>query len=146
MVKFFVLQEPDWAAMMAAGGSNDGGSSGSDDQFGTDDAAPNADEYKSGSEGEDKMAGKTAGNGTQQQQQSEEAGSHGSKLGSGVTAGSTTAQQLQAVAAARRQALEARFGMLLRSKGFVWLATRGDHIGEWSQAGSLLSFSTGESW
>ncbi|KAF6262136.1 CobW/HypB/UreG, nucleotide-binding domain-containing protein [Scenedesmus sp. NREL 46B-D3] len=37
----------------------------------------------------------------------------------------------------------ARFGLLLRSKGFVWLATRGDHIGEWSQAGSLLSFSTG---
>jgi hypothetical protein len=25
----------------------------------------------------------------------------------------------------------------------VWLATRPGHIGEWSQAGSLLSFSTG---
>lgn len=51
---------------------------------------------------------------------------------------------LQTAAAARRQAFQSQFGMLLRSKGFVWLATRGDHIGEWSQAGSLLSFSTGE--
>jgi G3E family GTPase len=55
----------------------------------------------------------------------------------------TTAQQLQEVAGVRRTAFEARFGLLLRSKGFVWLATRGGHIGEWSQAGSLLSFSTG---
>ncbi|WIA32558.1 hypothetical protein OEZ86_003365 [Tetradesmus obliquus] len=58
----------------------------------------------------------------------------------------TTAQQLQQVAAVRRAACEGRFGLLLRSKGFVWLATRGDHIGEWSQAGSLLSFSTGGPW
>ncbi len=30
------------------------------------------------------------------------------------------------------------FGQLLRSKGFVWLATRPDHCAEWSQAGSIL--------
>jgi G3E family GTPase len=70
-----------------------------------------------------------------------------SPLQPGVTnVTSDTAQQLQEVAGARRAAFEARFGLLLRSKGFVWLATRGGHIGEWSQAGSLLSFSTGEAY
>ncbi|KAH8045923.1 ATP binding protein [Aureococcus anophagefferens] len=38
------------------------------------------------------------------------------------------ARRARAVAKARR------FGTILRSKGFVWLATRNDHVGEWSQA------------
>lgn len=35
---------------------------------------------------------------------------------------------------------------LIRSKGFVWLATRHNEIGIWSQAGSLVTLEYGGSW
>jgi G3E family GTPase len=38
------------------------------------------------------------------------------------------------------------FRGLLRSKGFVWLATRNDMMGEWSQAGLVLTMSSGGPW
>lgn len=38
------------------------------------------------------------------------------------------------------------FKNLLRSKGFVWLATRPKHSGDWSQAGAMLTFSPGMQW
>lgn len=38
------------------------------------------------------------------------------------------------------------FGPLLRSKGFVWLATRPLMFGEWSQAGVMLTLSGGSRW
>lgn len=40
-----------------------------------------------------------------------------------------------AEAAARQAKLAASYGQLLRSKGFIWLATRPDLCGEWSQVG-----------
>ncbi|KAI0512923.1 P-loop containing nucleoside triphosphate hydrolase protein [Xylaria bambusicola] len=38
------------------------------------------------------------------------------------------------------------FGPLLRSKGFMWLATRPLMFGEWSQAGVMLTISSGDIW
>ncbi|CZT08934.1 hypothetical protein WAI453_001392 [Rhynchosporium graminicola] len=38
------------------------------------------------------------------------------------------------------------FRNLLRSKGFIWLATRPDQSGDWSQAGAMLTFSPGLQW
>ncbi|KAG4426146.1 hypothetical protein IFR04_000612 [Cadophora malorum] len=38
------------------------------------------------------------------------------------------------------------FRNLLRSKGFVWLATRPNQSGDWSQAGAMLTFSPGLQW
>ncbi|KAK0129679.1 hypothetical protein ONS96_000242 [Cadophora gregata f. sp. sojae] len=38
------------------------------------------------------------------------------------------------------------FHNLLRSKGFVWLATRPNQSGDWSQAGAMLTFSPGLQW
>ncbi|KAI1819222.1 P-loop containing nucleoside triphosphate hydrolase protein [Xylaria intraflava] len=38
------------------------------------------------------------------------------------------------------------FGPLLRSKGFLWLATRPSMFGEWSQAGVMLTISGGDVW
>ncbi|KAI0533287.1 P-loop containing nucleoside triphosphate hydrolase protein [Xylaria digitata] len=38
------------------------------------------------------------------------------------------------------------FGPLLRSKGFMWLATRPLMFGEWSQAGVMLTLSGGDVW
>lgn len=38
------------------------------------------------------------------------------------------------------------FSCLLRSKGFFWLATRPYQIGEWSQAGGMLTLGGGGPW
>ncbi|KAI5305035.1 hypothetical protein KEM56_005461 [Ascosphaera pollenicola] len=38
------------------------------------------------------------------------------------------------------------FGPVLRSKGFIWLATRPMQMGEWSQAGSMLTLGSGGPW
>lgn len=38
------------------------------------------------------------------------------------------------------------FGPLLRSKGFIWLATRPLMFGEWSQAGVMLTLTGGDKW
>ncbi|KAG2495666.1 hypothetical protein HYH03_006266 [Edaphochlamys debaryana] len=51
-----------------------------------------------------------------------------------------------AEAAAKGAARTAAFGQVLRSKGFVWLAGRDDHCGEWSSAGNLLRLGTGGPW
>jgi G3E family GTPase len=154
MVKFFILQETDWELLMQqqheGSGPADNASEGDDegddegDKEGTDQALTTSDPADDvmtddGSEREEGQAqGDTeTGLNKQQQQQQQQPGVSGG-------AGGSTADQLQAVAAGRRQQLERQFGLVLRSKGFVWLATRGDHIGEWSQAGSLLTFTTGE--
>lgn len=42
--------------------------------------------------------------------------------------------------------LKERFGNVLRSKGFIWLASRPDLCGEWSQAGAVLRFTVGGPW
>ncbi|KAI0880650.1 putative cobalamin synthesis protein [Annulohypoxylon maeteangense] len=41
---------------------------------------------------------------------------------------------------------DATFGPLLRSKGFLWLATRPKMYGEWSQAGVMLTISGQDLW
>lgn len=38
------------------------------------------------------------------------------------------------------------FSGLLRSKGFIWLATRPNQHGEWSQAGGMLTLGGGAPW
>ncbi|KAI3656995.1 hypothetical protein MP638_004789 [Amoeboaphelidium occidentale] len=38
------------------------------------------------------------------------------------------------------------FKHLLRSKGFIWIASRPKNIGEWSQAGLMLTISNGGNW
>ena len=40
----------------------------------------------------------------------------------------------------------AKFGYVLRSKGFIWLAGRDDMCGEWGHAGSNLSIGCGGPW
>ena len=51
-----------------------------------------------------------------------------------------------AEAAARQERLTAECGQLCRSKGFVWLATRPDLCGEWSQAGGIVRLGVGGPW
>ncbi|EFN52146.1 hypothetical protein CHLNCDRAFT_58985 [Chlorella variabilis] len=54
---------------------------------------------------------------------------------------------VSAAEAQQRQALlTATCGQLLRSKGFVWLATRPNLCGEWSQAGGILRLGMGGPW
>jgi G3E family GTPase len=38
------------------------------------------------------------------------------------------------------------FAGLLRSKGFIWLATRPNQHGEWSQSGGILTIGGGFPW
>lgn len=42
--------------------------------------------------------------------------------------------------------LKETFGNILRSKGFIWLASRPDLCGEWSQAGAVMRFTVGGPW
>lgn len=49
-------------------------------------------------------------------------------------------------AAAMRETLQTKYGAVLRSKGWFWLATRNDMAGEWSQAGSILRITPGSPW
>jgi G3E family GTPase len=42
--------------------------------------------------------------------------------------------------------LKSTYGNVLRSKGFVWLGSRPDLCGEWSQAGAVLRFTVGGPW
>ena len=39
-----------------------------------------------------------------------------------------------------------RTAVLLRSKGLVWLASRSDQVGDWSQAGADVHFDYGGRW
>lgn len=45
-----------------------------------------------------------------------------------------------------RARLTASFGQVFRSKGFIWIASRPDLCGEWSQAGGILRFTVGGPW
>ena len=54
---------------------------------------------------------------------------------------------MSATEAASRQArLTSECGQLCRSKGFIWLATRPDLCGEWSQAGGIVRLGVGGPW
>jgi G3E family GTPase len=44
------------------------------------------------------------------------------------------------------KSLKQKYGNILRSKGFVWLGSRPDLCGEWSQAGAVLRFTVGGPW
>ncbi|KAI0452882.1 P-loop containing nucleoside triphosphate hydrolase protein [Xylaria acuta] len=54
--------------------------------------------------------------------------------------------QLDPKARLASKAANKTFGPLLRSKGFMWLATRPRMFGEWSQAGVMLTISGGDLW
>ncbi|KAI1862776.1 uncharacterized protein JN550_009923 [Neoarthrinium moseri] len=54
--------------------------------------------------------------------------------------------QLDAKARLASKLQNKTFGPLLRSKGFLWLATRPRMFGEWSQAGVMLTISGGGLW
>jgi len=65
-----------------------------------------------------------------------------------AAAPATAAQDAATLEAKRARAVAnaRRFGTILRSKGFVWLATRNDHVGEWSQAGCVGRLGTEAKW
>lgn len=52
-------------------------------------------------------------------------------------------EHMKKVIAAKK---ESPFKLLFRSKGFVWIATRPMNIGEWSQAGMVLTMGNGGNW
>ena len=47
-------------------------------------------------------------------------------------------QQTQEVAAGKQSKREAATGEMLRSKGFIWIATSHNLIGGWQQAGNVI--------
>lgn len=49
-------------------------------------------------------------------------------------------------AESKQTALHSKYGQVLRSKGFFWIAGRDDVHGEWSTAGAVLRFSPGSPW
>jgi len=59
---------------------------------------------------------------------------------------SSLPQTLSARGLKKFDELKATYGNVLRSKGFVWLGSRPDLCGEWSQAGAVLRFTVGGPW
>ena len=59
---------------------------------------------------------------------------------------SSSPQTLSARGLKKFDELKATYGNVLRSKGFVWLGSRPDLCGEWSQAGAVLRFTVGGPW
>ncbi|KAL5326730.1 hypothetical protein ACEPPN_004419 [Leptodophora sp. 'Broadleaf-Isolate-01'] len=69
--------------------------------------------------------------------------------GTSITGGSKELTQYPDIALEQRLANKKAhplFNRLLRSKGFVWLATRPNQSGDWSQAGAMLTFSPSLQW
>lgn len=54
--------------------------------------------------------------------------------------------QLNPAARLAAKKADKTFAQLLRSKGFLWLATRPQMFGEWSQAGVMLTLKGGDQW
>merc|ERR550525_1194672 len=55
-------------------------------------------------------------------------------------------QKLQAEALVKQDKRKEAMGELLRSKGFIWLATSNDIIGGWQQAGNVLRIKAEQKW
>jgi G3E family GTPase len=79
----------------------------------------------------------------QQQEQKEEEGEGGEELEGGGETEEERRDRLERSAEHGRRLVE-EYGLVLRSKGFGWVLGRDAHMGEWGQAGGILSFSTGE--
>ena len=63
------------------------------------------------------------------------------------TAGGHAASSSGTTGAAKAfESLKQKYGNVLRSKGFIWLGSRPDLCGEWSQAGAVLRFTVGGPW
>lgn len=57
-----------------------------------------------------------------------------------------TLEERQSACDAKLAAQKARYGHILRSKGYVWIAGRDDVSGEWGQAGATLQIGCGGPW
>merc|ERR1719145_224972 len=55
-------------------------------------------------------------------------------------------QQDQKVAAGKQSKRAAAMGELLRSKGFIWIATSNNLIGGWQQAGNVIRLEAESPW
>ena len=55
-------------------------------------------------------------------------------------------EKLQAEASEKQKERNAIMGELLRSKGFLWMATTNDVIGAWQQAGNVLRIRGENQW
>jgi G3E family GTPase len=53
---------------------------------------------------------------------------------------------LQRVSDQRHDAMESEIGWVARSKGFLWIATRGEQIAVWNHGGRLLEISPSAEW
>ncbi|EFJ42055.1 hypothetical protein VOLCADRAFT_97965 [Volvox carteri f. nagariensis] len=172
MMKYFVLQQPDWS--MADGGDGGGGDDGDGDACNGAQALPAPTGQAAHWAGGADSAGNTnfglGGNVAVAAAKAQEAaaalagafgGFNAGRSGNLVTAAGTppaaaataaaadpaaAAAAKGAAAAAKGAARTAAFGQVLRSKGFAWLAGRDDHVGEWSSAGNLMRFGTGGPW
>merc|ERR1719188_358198 len=54
--------------------------------------------------------------------------------------------ELQEQAKEKQKKRNEKFGELLRSKGFMWIATSNDVIGAWQQAGNVLRIGAEDQW
>ena len=55
-------------------------------------------------------------------------------------------EKVQAEALEKQKERNDAMGELLRSKGFIWLATSNDIIGGWQQAGNVLRIKAEQKW
>lgn len=70
----------------------------------------------------------------------------GGELSTGKTPSPHQIETLQRASDQRHETMESEIGWVARSKGFLWIATRGHQIAVWNHGGRLLEISPSSEW
>ena len=162
MSEYFVLQEPDWSDAIADTGrgkaveeAREGLVGAREAARGTADALRRLRELGVGDNAlkpvVDAVDGALAGldramDGIERVEDVVDRWGEDEEVPSGANAAMSTAPSRTYLNARGFNELKVTYGNVLRSKGFVWLGSRPDLCGEWSQAGAVLRFTVGGPW